>query len=372
VNFPSFSQIVTIVQNAVNNYSTQLVDFGVGRPFYALVNAIGDGYSYLLTLLQQVLAASRLNTAQGADVDSWLAQFQGFTRLPAVTATGQVTFSRYVAASAALIVPGLLIKTADGTLNFTVTGDPTNGLWNAGMGGYLLPIGTLSATVPVAAAATGSLYNVQAGTISLISGSVAGIDNVTNVSAISNGVDAESDTAAVARFWRWFSTLAQGTKPAIEYAISTVQQGISYNTIANQNAQGVVQNGFYTVYIDDRTGTPSPALLASVTQALAQATAWPITYAVLPCIVVPAQVSVTIYAQNGYVKANLIAPVATAISNYINGLGVGNPMYYSNLGAQILSVEGVSNYENLYVNGQQLDVGGQVADSVHPTLIVVN
>jgi hypothetical protein len=368
MNFLTFSQLVTNIQSSVSALLTGLVDFTVGKPLGALVNANADGYQALSAQSVQILANTRLQTSDDAAVDTFFAQFPNFARNPAVTATGQVTFSRYVAASAALIVPGLSVKTVDGTLSFTVTTDQSNPLWNSGMGGYLVPISTLSATVPVTAAAPGSAYNVQAGTISLISGSVAGIDLVTNSVGITNGVDAETSPAAITRFWQYLNTRAEATQAAVEYAITTVQSGLSYSIV--ENPQG--RAGSFNVYVDDGSGSPSTALLASIQAAIDPIRPLSVPFTVNGPQVLLANISLNISPAYGYQKTDLIGPVAQAITALVNGLGIGNALAFYDVATTARNIEGVAKIENLLVNGATQDIGGGVAQSVHISGIEIN
>ena len=54
----------------------------------------------------------------------------GLTRLPAVAATGQVTFSRFTNTLQAVVPFGSLVQTADGSQKFTVVTDATNSGYN--------------------------------------------------------------------------------------------------------------------------------------------------------------------------------------------------------------------------------------------------
>ncbi|MFX8028091.1 baseplate J/gp47 family protein, partial [Acinetobacter baumannii] len=106
-----------------------LVDLTVGSVLRAIVEANAAVVVWLEGLLLQVLAITRAATSSGADLDSWVADF-GVTRLPAVAATGIVTFSRFTTTQQVLVPVGATVQTADGTQQFTVTIDTTNPAYN--------------------------------------------------------------------------------------------------------------------------------------------------------------------------------------------------------------------------------------------------
>jgi phage-related baseplate assembly protein len=365
--FPAFPAILANVRNSVNQYSASLVDYGLGRPLYAITNVIADGIEYLQGVCFQILLNTRLSTCDDPSADTFFAQFN-FARLPAVASTGIVSFSRFSSSATALVPLGTTVKTADGTVSFTVIQDNANSYFNADQGGYLIPIGVLSVNLPVQAAVAGSASNVQVGTISLISASLPNIDVVTNASGFSNGADQESTASATTRFQAFLNTRSQATQSAVEYAISTVQQNLSYAIVENPSSRA----GSFQIFVDDGSGAPSPTLLAAITAAIDPIRPLTVTYTVRPATVVYATVSLTIYAANGYNKATLQPLVANAIDTLINTLGVGNPLAYYDIAAVARNIEGVSRIENLTLNGGTQDVGGGVSDSIHTQTVAVN
>jgi uncharacterized phage protein gp47/JayE len=146
-----------------------------------------------------LLVITRASTCSGADLDSWFADF-GFYREPAVSATGNVTFSRFTATNAALVPVGFQVQTTDGTQSFLVVADTSNPAYDPAQSGYVVPALTASVTVPVSAVTAGAAGNASANTVTVIVGSIPGIDTVTNANSFSNGANAESDDAARARF----------------------------------------------------------------------------------------------------------------------------------------------------------------------------
>jgi hypothetical protein len=358
---------VTVVQGmaaAVQGASDQLLDLTVGSVTRAILEATASVYLWLQYLILIVLQGTRLATSTGPQCDSFGADFD-FTRLPATNATGAVTFSRFVATAAALIPAingttiGAQVRTADGTQTFNVTVDTTNALWNAAMNGYLIPAGTLSATVPVVAVNAGTQGNILAGAINLIVGSIPFVNTATNALAYTNGINAETDAAFKLRFANFIATRAQSTVAAIIYAITSIAQNITTSISEFVNTAMVFTPGSFVAFVDDGTGNPSAATIQLASTAVNLTRACGIMYAVQPPSLVTANVSYTLTVGPGIVKANILAPVAAAVTAFINALPMGAPMPYTRI-AQVIydSSNGVTNVNNLLVNGGTADLGG--------------
>src|SRR5260364_169397 len=70
----------------------------------------------------------RAATSTGADLDSWVEDY-GLSRLPAVAATGYVTFSRFTPTQPALIPVGAKVQTANGVQHYAVVKDTDHPAW---------------------------------------------------------------------------------------------------------------------------------------------------------------------------------------------------------------------------------------------------
>lgn len=176
VTFKNFAQLVADAKAKVQSINANLNDVGPGSPLGAIINVIADTATYLQGVALTVLTKTRLSTSTGGDVDSFVGDF-GMTRLPAAAATGQVSFVRSTSTNAVLLTPGTQVKTADGLQTFSVIADNAHPQWNAGMGGFLTPIGMTLITVPVRADVAGSAGTglaVQPDWIALLPISVVG------------------------------------------------------------------------------------------------------------------------------------------------------------------------------------------------------
>src|SRR5580693_7499344 len=148
LNLKAFSQLVEDMGAALQSSASSLIDVSVGSVVRAIFEANASVVLWLQWLILQVLQMTRASTSSGPDLDSWMLDF-GQTRLPAIPSTGIVTFSRFVDTLSATIPIGTAVKTADGSLVFSVTEDQTLSVWQPGVSAYVLPSGVSSADLPV-------------------------------------------------------------------------------------------------------------------------------------------------------------------------------------------------------------------------------
>ena len=98
----TFSSLVQDMAAAVQASASQLLDLTVGSTLRAVLEANASVGLWMQWLILLVLRTTRAATSSGSDLDSWMADMT-LVRLPAVAATGTVTFSRFTATIAGLI-----------------------------------------------------------------------------------------------------------------------------------------------------------------------------------------------------------------------------------------------------------------------------
>ena len=356
LNLRTFDAIVASAAAAVQGAAQQVLDLTVGSVLRAVLEANAGLGLWLQWLILQMLQTTRAATSGGPDLDTWVADF-GLTRLPAVAATGTVTFARFSPVTAALVPVGTLVRTSDGTQSFAVTADPTNAAFSAAQNGYQLAAGTSQVTVPIQAATAGSAGNVLAGSIALIVAAIPGVDTVNNAAPTAGGIDGESDPALRSRFTAFLNSRSQATPAAVGYAISTVQQGLQYTIQENVSQAGVVQPGCFVVTVDDGSGHPPATLLSAVGAAIEAVRPLGALWTVVPPTVTTANVTMTLSTASTAVHATVTAAVAAALGTFINALPVGAPLPWSRL-AQVAydASASVLNVTAVTLNGGNADL----------------
>lgn len=356
LNIQTFAQLVSNQAAAIQARSSALIDFTIGSIMRAFIEATASVALWLEGLVAYVLTLTRAGTSQGTDLDSWMNDY-GVIRLSSSFAAGTVTFARFSASVAGLVVIGTVVRTIDGSQSFTVTLDPSNPSYSSAQNGYILPIAVFSVTVPVKANIPGPNANVAAGSIGLIASAAPGVDTVTNAAALTGGATAESDAALRARFVTYIASLSKATEIAIGFAVSSLQLGAEYTILENTDTTGATVYGFFLVTVDDGTGTPSQSLLNAAGAAIENTRAAGIRYGILPPIIINVNVSFSVFIAPGYDQNATVGLAGNAVTSYINALAVGVSLNYSKI-AQIAyeSSPGILNIENLLLNSGRIDV----------------
>lgn len=356
LNIKSFATLVSDQVTAMQASAAGLVDLAIGSVLRSITESNAGVAMWIQQLIVSLLVTTRAATCSGEDLDSWMADFS-FTRLSAVQSTGPVTFSRFTATNQALIPVGSTVTTTDGTQAFTVTTDTANAAYSSTLAGYIIAAGVSSLSVPVQANTAGSAGNAQAGTITVISGSIQYVDTVTNSTTFVNGEDAESDSDFRARFVLWIASLSKATKAAIGYALSSMQSGVTYTLTENYAYNGSSQPGYFYAVVDDGSGTPSSTFISQAYAAIDAVRGFTITFGVFPPTVVSANVVMVITTDSSGDHATIVAIVQAAIQEYIASLSLGQLLPYSKLsniayGASSL----VTNVSSVTLNGATADI----------------
>jgi len=361
----SFSVIVQNTIAGIQGRAAKLINFSTGSTLRAIVEGFGGLFLWFQTLVLQLLSAMRLSTAQGPDVDTFTADFMpvlsgsqttalpgGSPRLGAQAASGQVTFSRLTAGPSSCFVPvGSTMQTNDGSQSFKVTADPTYATYSAGNNGYTMPasIGTL--IVPVAAVVPGAGGNVSAGSISVITSALTGIDNVINNAAFTNGANFESDGALKKRFAAYILGLSRGDIYGLTASILGAEPNVQWTLTEGYNLDGSYHPGYFFVVADDGSGAPTQTFLNLITNAAQAVRPLGIDCAVFPPNVIFAIPSLQITTAQGYDHSTVVSQVAATIATNINSLGLGNSLPYTIISSWAYSVAGVTGVSAVLLNG---------------------
>jgi uncharacterized phage protein gp47/JayE len=236
---------------------TELSDTEIGGVVSTIVNAVArefDDLHYQMTNLQLLWD---LDTASGEDLDARAKDVNPveITRLLKTSSTGTVAFYRTTSGTAVTIPAGTAVKTSDGT-EYTTNALSTIGSADtsvigvaataivAGLSGNLSDIGLRKSDV---GGPTG---------ISLLSGTVAGVEEVNNDIPFTGGQDQENDSQLRERIKTYLRSLSRGTPDSLKSAVlGTTLTGYGRVVSAEVVEQAEPNLGEVTVYVDDGNGT---------------------------------------------------------------------------------------------------------------------
>lgn len=356
LNTQTFTQLVQNQAAAIQTKTRSLVDFTVGSILRAVVEATSAVALWLQAVALQVMALTRAATSKGADLDSWMADFN-FFRLGANAANGLVTFSRFTPTLQAVVPLRAGVQTGDGSQKFVVALDTTNPAWSAPLNGYVIPPGQTSLAVLVQAVTPSTASNVLANTITVLTTNIPGVDFISNAGAFSGGSDPESDPAFLARFVVYIAGLRAGTESAVANAVLGLGVGAAYNIVETQNLDGSFHPGFFYVVVDDGSGNPPSSLLTAAYKAIDAIRAVTVSFAVFPPQIVLANVSMTIGTAPGFDHPTVVGQVGQAVTTYLNTQTVGAGMLsYFKLAQIAMDIQGVTDLTGYSLNLGQSDI----------------
>ncbi len=361
-----FTALVKTQAAAAAASCAQLIDLSVGSVLRAVLEANASVGLWIQWLILQVLATTRAGTSTGTDLDSWMADF-GLARLPAIPAQGVATFSRVTAGLPTVVPVGALVRTGvgPGTQSFTVAADPTNPAWTGA--GFAVASAALSIDVPVAAAVPGLIGNVRPGEIAVLGSAIPGIDAVTNVAPLKGGLDAEADAALRTRFGSYIDSRTRATEQAVSFALSGLQQGVSFTIQERVDPSGAPRAGFFTVTLDDGSGAPPARLLAAAAAAVEAVRPIGSAFIVQPPRVVRANVTMHVSG-----PASAVAHAAAAVGAYVAALPIGGPLVLSRLTQVAHDADpGVVSVYGVTINGVATDLLVPPSGLVRPGVVQV-
>lgn len=352
----SFAQIVTNVVSGIQGRAQQLIDFSVGSPMRAIAEGFSGLFLWYQAMTLKLLQSTRLSTASGVDVDTFVGDFQVY-RMVSQAASGQVVLSRRTAGPTTALIPfGTLFQIQDGSQVYFVTANPNFVGWNPGLNGYVLAANTAAIIVPIQAVVPGSAGNVAAGSITQFASPITGIDNVTNPAALLNGFDTEQDQSVKTRFSAFILGLSRGDFYGTEYAVLSAAITVQWQLIEDFDYAGNWRPGYYYVVADDGSGSPSSDFMTAVTNAVNAVRPLGVQAGTFPPRIDNVIASMSITTGPGYDHNTICGLVAQTVENNINLNGLGNGLDWNIIGAWAYTVTGVTSVSSVLLNGLSGDV----------------
>lgn len=350
----TFNQFVTAFLNALQaDPDAPILEESEGSVELALGEALGILSIMLQNMIVHVNDIARLGSSFNDDVDTFLADW-GLKREDPVAATTVVTAGRVLSSVVGIVNINDIVSTLSG-VQFLVVPDSTQPYYDAVNNRYVCPIGVNTMTVKVRCVTPGAVGNVLATAIRKIVSGFTGWSTVTNLDAIGNGQERETDTAAKRRFLEYVGGLASANNDAWQAAILGVQPGLTFQIIEYFDFSGAAFGGCCVV-VDDGAGAISGPLITTITAAIDRVRAAGCKRQVVAPTNVNIDVTATVEAVVGADPAIVAAAVQSAVVAYINKLGVGVPVSYFGLLTVIQNTPQVQAYTVVTLNGAGVDV----------------
>lgn len=382
----STEQFVADEIAAINAQLPGSFQFPVGSYTRATVEAHARIGIWQESNIELVFSSIRLATSIGTAVDTFLADY-GLSRLPAVSASGDITFSSNTFTSDRFVNVGQTVSQINNICSYAVVADSTNSNFDPDTQQYKIPAGTQSLPFPVLAVTPGIIGNCVAGAINVINSPIVGIDTVTNIVEFSNGVDAQTDPQARAYFLTYINSLSRATESAWDFAVEsvdgvkefTVQENVNYPSLSIDLGRGFA-------VVDDGTGTPNPTLIAKVLASVALYRGLAIRFDVYGPVPITINITATLTIPAGYTNPGFSTIITTALQVYLQAIPFGGTVFYSQVLYQIYNaiVNSSSNFitnpslidgfnvSNLLVNGATADVTTTVIQKTVPGTITIS
>lgn len=363
---PTFTSSSQLLQNAsqaflssIQLFYSNFLTLLPGNPVLAILEAITNQTSFLQMQAFQVVNFARVTTCSGSDVDSFLAQFQ-FTRIPGTTATGQVTVYAPGTQTVPITVPlTTIIQNVSGTISYQLIADTTQAAWNATANAYIIPAGQASIAVSVQATQVGASFNVLPNQLTQIQTANPGIISATNLAAITNGLNPESDNAYRARFVLWLNSLSKGTAEAYQAAALSVASGYNFYIDESPIVGGVPKSGQVNIVVNNPGQNVSSQTLSAIAAQISSVRALGVQTNVVAATPLTATINISIYCNTNEAITLTITNVQNAILNYVNSLQIGQTLYMAsiidvaiNADSNVISVE----WNSLTINGVSSDL----------------
>lgn len=311
--FRKATQIIKSEINDILTHTDKINDFTTGSIARTMVEAesleIEKLYYYTLENLKHA-------------IDEGITSAFGFTQKKATYAYGNVLVRLSAPLSQNLVI-------ARGTLFYST--NPNYQQQYRTTVAYRIPKGSQSFTIPVYCTVLGTYGNIPANTINQ-STDIGELVSVTNPEAFNTGTDEESPEAAKIRFRQMIQSLSTGTNQSLVYAAESVP-GVTGASLFESTYGAVV------IYAHDANGNLPGDLQQAVADKLVDYKPAGIKVFVLPthksvvALDVEVKVSDTTLEQDSFLEL-----IKQNLSDYINTLTVGDPLYKANIIQKVMDV----------------------------------
>lgn len=318
-----YSRMLNNYNNITGNYPSEASDTAIKLKLLA-----GEIFSCQMNL-DFVKRQAFLESATGEYLD-YHGRQRGLERKQALKAKGYVTFSTAYALTYSLTIPkGTIVAVSgDSPIMFETDSEA------------VISTGKTSVTVACTACQGGAKGNVNSGQIRVLVNSAGDVTYVINTSGFTGGADEESDEQFRKRICDTIINTSNGANAAYYKKLALSVEGVEGAGVIPLNRGA----GTVDVFISGKGIAASDELVAQVQSLLnekreintdvlvSSAAQWSVTF------------YVTVNIKEGYDFETIRQQCITAVKDYVASLGVGEPIYISDLSELIHHIEGVKSH----------------------------
>lgn len=311
--FRKASQIIKSEIDDVLTHTNKINDFTVGSVARTMVEAealeIEKLYYYSLENLKQA-------------IDEGVTTAFGFTRKKATYAYGNILVRLTAPLPQDLIIDR-------GSL-FYSTNPNYQQQYRTNIA-YRIPKGSQSFTIAVYCTVIGTYGNIPENTINR-STDIGELVSITNPEAFNTGTDEENPEAAKVRFRQMIQSLAMGTNQSLVYAAESVPNVAGASLF--ESTYGAV-----VIYAHDANGNLSRDLQQDIADRLVEYKPAGIKVFVMPTHKSVVTLDIYVEVSDSTLESDsFLDMIRQSMSDYINTLTVGDPLYKSNIIQKIMDV----------------------------------
>ena len=256
------------------------------------------------------------------------AAHRGLTRHRGKKALGTIVVRVDTPLEYDLMIPsGTVFSTSDGELQYISMDDA------------VIYRGTASCLVDIEAEYSGSRYNIPPRNITTVVTYFSSGINITNSSAAYGGSDDESDESLRKRIIDSCRNISNGLNPTFYKKLAESADGI-YSAKVSE----IPNNNTVNVYIAAKGDGVDNSVVAEVQQLMDANRIPGMSINVYSAVSSTVDISINFQIKSGYIVSTVIDNIENAVNEFFSELKVGQDLILTQLGAKIISVEGVANY----------------------------
>jgi len=229
-----------------------LTDISEGSVMLTILGAVADELENIEYKLQVYRDSFSLEGATGVDLDARCSDFPapGLKRKGRIAASGAVMQITRDDSTTALVVPAgtRYALASDTNIVFVQDADITMQI-----GDLTYPTAT-DDPISVTCAATGTIGNVEANTITIVDSAPGSVISCTNVKSIGGGIDRESDDQLRQRAFKYLSSLARCQPEALESHATQFKSGTQKAFLHAKLFEDPTRPGYSELVVDDGNG----------------------------------------------------------------------------------------------------------------------